>query len=401
MYVYEQEIFMNKKFLSIILSFAVVFSVVFMNFDNLSVKVNAGLDPDIDLDIYNNSQYFYIKNVRSGKYLTLQNNSTSDGTLIVQWHYNGGNNQKWRFEYFGNTGTYGGEYQIVPYNNPGKAIQMVSATAVNGVEARLATKANDTKQFFRIEKNYTGSRRFVTNASNFTKVLEINGASVDDNAKLIHYSQVGNGSDQFLIEPVEYDEYFGCDYANHQYLFRIMTYPDFNKYYSNPSYQPAINQQMNFVSESVCASGLHYNVTNNPWYCNKNDFYQPSAFSQYDLNTHWDITIDWYMGSYFSYHWRNYCNSYSVYNYQSVYGNVAQNIDSAKGRIVMITTSVDGVPSVFWTGIIVDQESKKIKDYKVAFHLESLGNIYKLETICDILQNTYGKSSVNIYIIDP
>ena len=119
------------------------------------------------------SAYYYIKNVRSGKYLTLENNSTADGTRIVQWHFNAGNNQKWRFEYFGNTGIYGGEYQIVPYNATNKAIQMVSASDTNGVEARLAEKANDTRQFFRINKNYTGSRRFVTNASNFNKVLEI------------------------------------------------------------------------------------------------------------------------------------------------------------------------------------------------------------------------------------
>lgn len=58
------------------------------------------------------SGYYYIKNVRSGKYLTLQGNISDVGTQVIQYTYTGGNNQKWVFEY-SQTGAFGGFYRNI------------------------------------------------------------------------------------------------------------------------------------------------------------------------------------------------------------------------------------------------------------------------------------------------
>ncbi len=357
-----------------------------MNLGNLSVKVDAAQNTLGNSIISGN--YYYIKNVRSGKYLTLQNNSTADNTLIVQWHFNAGNNQKWRFEYFGDTGAYGGEYQIVPYNNTNKAIQMVTASSTNGVEARLATKSSITRQYFRIEQNYTSSRRFVTNGSNFTKVLEINGASVDDNAKLIQYSQVGNGSDQFLIEPVNYDPNLGKDYADVQVAYRIMTYPNFNKYEASSDIK-LLYQQCNFVSQCMCASGYHYETSSNIWYCNKNDFYQPTSFSTTDLANHWQITNSWYKPYTFTNTWQVATGGSAEYSYDDIINNNYGSIEPELGSIVIIRQISGNITYYDKIGYI-SEENVPLSNSVFSFHIDSGGQTHSL---CQYLVDNYQSSN--------
>lgn len=398
---------MVKKSLSFVLSFAVMFSVVFMNFGNISLTANAARDEMLTPTGTSTSAYYYIKNVRSGKYLTLENNSTADGTRIVQWHFNAGNNQKWRFEYFGNTGIYGGEYQIVPYNATNKAIQMVSASDTNGVEARLAEKANDTRQFFRINKNYTGSRRFVTNASNFNKVLEINGAVVTDGAKLIHYSQVGNGSDQFLVEPVTYNAEFGVDYAICQNDLRTMAYPNFNKYSDVNDNTKRLYEQTNYVSASICAAGTHYRTSSlYPWYCNKINFFQPSSFTYGELYTNWDISYSWYNPNNFYTEWLNYMNNYDIQNYQDYsYNYVINNnftiydIKPITGSIVYVYQQSGNTKNYLFAGYVIYSDS----DYNnciVFYHKDIEG---EGKTLYSILNDNYAsiQNSIHVTIINP
>lgn len=325
----------------------------------------------------------------------MENNSTADGTRIVQWHFNAGNNQKWRFEYFGNTGSYGGEYQIVPYNATNKAIQMVSATSDNGVEARLAAKGNITRQFFRIEPNYTGSRRFVTNGSNFTKVLEINGAAVSDGVKLIQFAHVGNGSDQWLFEPVNYDADVGGYYAEKQYKFRIMTYPNFNKL-NDYSYDTTLCQQCNFASQCMCAAGRHYRSSNQPWSCNKYNFYQPSSFSINDLNSNWDITESWYEPSEYFEKWKNYTNSYSNYSYDDVFDNnySSTDIKPTKGRVVVVSINDNGYLIPRKVAYVYESISNNSSS-KVMWHKSSEGDGDYLE---NMLYNEFRSSKDNIRI---
>lgn len=66
----------------------------------------------LDCLIAQDSFQFYIKNVRSGKYLTLKGDSSAVGTQVIQYTYTGGNNQKWVFEYR-QTGAFGGFYRNI------------------------------------------------------------------------------------------------------------------------------------------------------------------------------------------------------------------------------------------------------------------------------------------------
>lgn len=370
-----------KRAISAVLSFAVVFSVAFVNMGDFSIKADAARDTLLKPSNSNISNYYYIKNVRSGKYLTLENNSTADGTRIVQWHFNAGNNQKWRFEYFGNTGSYGGEYQIVPYNATNKAIQMVSATSDNGVEARLAAKGSITRQFFRIEPNYTGSRRFVTNGSNFTKVLEINGAAVSDGVKLIQFAHVGNGSDQWLFEPVNYDADVGGYYAEKQHKFRIMTYPNFNnlsEYYDDK----LTYEECNFVSQCLCAAGNHYRTSSNYWFCNKNNFYQPTSFTMNDLNTNWEIRTSWYIPKYFYQSWVCFPHQHQNYTYNDVITDnySANDVKPIKGSIIIVSL-IDGSDLIRKDTYYVKDSLTSNSSAVVAYHKSTQGNYDYLENV--------------------
>ena len=360
---------------------------------NSALNVRAAADPDI-----NGNMYYLIKNVRSGKYLTLQGNSTGNGTQIVQWTYTGENNQIWKFDYYGDSSVFGGLYHILPFLAQDMAIKMETAQNANGILAKLEPKENTVHQFFRIVNVGNGAKRFFTNGSNFTKVLEMNGASVYSNTSLIQYSPVDNGSDQWLIEPVNYNVNRGVDYSGYQIGRRLMTYPNFDHYENN--YYKLIYQQTNYASQCLCAEGFHYKRDSNTsnWYCDKEDFYQPSTLSLIDIYTHWDISDSWYNGVKSKQYWISNAVSYNQYTYSQVKSDTGSILKPKKGGIVVITSISGNVESPFFAGYVTETASTAqqcIIRYQIGY--PSGNDAY----LVDVVDNAYEHiTNMRVYIIN-
>lgn len=125
----------RKRIISMVTLFSMIISVLFIG--NKPTEVKA-----VYLDYISDNQYYYIKNVRSGKYMTVQHNQIVEGQNIVQWNFTGANNQKWRLEYAGNSS---GNYRFLAYNT-NLALSMASVSVESGIQAKLASKANDSRQ---------------------------------------------------------------------------------------------------------------------------------------------------------------------------------------------------------------------------------------------------------------
>ncbi len=70
--------------------------------------------------------YYYIKNVNSGKYLTTEHYSSDEGTRIVQWNFTGQTNQMWEITRIA-TGTYSGYFKIATALNTSRVIEIEQA----------------------------------------------------------------------------------------------------------------------------------------------------------------------------------------------------------------------------------------------------------------------------------
>jgi len=113
--------------------------------------------------------YYYIKNKNSGLYLDVENGSSSDGTNIRQWTYNGSDAQKFRIRYHSN-----GDYYILTGNSSyNSAIDVYGGSSANGANIEQWSYWGGTMQLFRIQQNADGSVAFLTKASNYTAALDV------------------------------------------------------------------------------------------------------------------------------------------------------------------------------------------------------------------------------------
>ena len=172
---YDCEIRRIRKPISVVLMLALMLSVLCFGYKPLtanSVEYFSFIVP---------GQTYYLKNVKSGKYLTVQHNVATEGQNIVQWHYTGfdgnvpNNNQKWRF--VKKTISNVDYYQIVSVLDTSYAISLANSSL--GTQAKLATvNSNDNKQLFSAYLLTNDAHRFFSKISNLNYALVVNGASV-------------------------------------------------------------------------------------------------------------------------------------------------------------------------------------------------------------------------------
>lgn len=251
---------LRNRVLTFMLSLFVVLSIIVM-------KDNCVLTKAANVEFFEYGPYYYIKNVRSGKFLTVQHNEFSVGQKIIQWSYTGADNQKWKIRYVN------GYYQLIAHNNA-YAISMPSMSSNIGLQAKLAaSNYNDDKQLFMATSMLgNGSYRFQTKASGNTRVLLANGASVYNNTSIVQGNTGGQWNDQWLVEIADNKRVnMSIAYAEKNHSHRLATYPNFDKYIDSEN---KIYESTNFASQCLTAGGYNYYRTGNNsdwWYINKKE----------------------------------------------------------------------------------------------------------------------------------
>jgi hypothetical protein len=114
-------------------------------------------------------------NRNSGKAMDAYGANTTNGTQIIQWTYNAGNNQKWTVTSLG-----GSLYQIIGVQS-GKSIDISNWGTANGTKVQLWDYLGGTNQKFYF--NATSGGYYEISPSHATgSCLDVNGASTADGA---------------------------------------------------------------------------------------------------------------------------------------------------------------------------------------------------------------------------
>ncbi len=288
----------TRKLMSVVLMLAIMLSAICF-----------GVPPKVanaaHLTYVEEDDYYYIKNVKSGKYMTVQGGSFTSDANIVQWHFTGDNNQKWKLHYTGDTGSNSGFYVFYAFNT-NYVIAMPNGSGLSGLQAKLTTPSScGNRKYFVVTGSLgNAAHRLMTVASNSILALVANNASIYDNTSIVQDQTGVEWSDQWLFEPVGYDNYFGRQYASENSNHRLVTYPNFDNCTMNDH---LAYESTNFASQCLTASGFDYykpeNQWNNWWYINKLNHNPNAILDSVTLGQNWTITTSWYIPTAFRSFW--------------------------------------------------------------------------------------------------
>jgi hypothetical protein len=129
----------------------------------------------------------------SGKALDAFGANTTNGTQIIQWTYNGGNNQRWTV-----TDRGGGQYSIVGVQS-GRCIDVSNWGTANGTKVQLWDYIGGTNQKFTITPTSGGYYR-ITPTHATGSCLDVSGVSTADGANVQLWQWLSGNNQQWSLQ---------------------------------------------------------------------------------------------------------------------------------------------------------------------------------------------------------
>ncbi|SER40015.1 RICIN domain-containing protein [Natrinema salaciae] len=140
---------------------------------------------------------YRITPVHSGKALDLAAKSTENGANVQQYSWNGGDNQRWRFEHLS-----GNVYRIVNVHS-GKVLDIEGTGNGNGTSCIQYGWANVDWQRWEVTQDSNGQYS-ITNVHT-GKVVDVEGKSTDDGADVLTWEDNGGDNQRFDLEKLSGD----------------------------------------------------------------------------------------------------------------------------------------------------------------------------------------------------
>ncbi|MFD9636070.1 RICIN domain-containing protein [Streptomyces violascens] len=138
------------------------------------------------------SAYYRLVSVRSGKVLDVNGFSTADGTRIQQWTDQNTANQQWKLK-----STRDGYYELVNRNS-GKVLGIAGNSTAQGAAAEQQTDSSSTSQEWEI-KAVSGSDAVTFTSRRSGQVLDVSGGSTADGAAVVQYPGGGSANQQWKL----------------------------------------------------------------------------------------------------------------------------------------------------------------------------------------------------------
>lgn len=286
-----------------------------------------------DFDYVKSGSTYYIKNIKSGKYLDVYNNSTSDGTKVIQYKYTGRPNQQWKVTEYSN-----GSCKLVSLSS-NKLLTIENSGTDNGVAVKINSSRSGASQIFWIEPNADGySARILTNVTKYSKCVVTKGASIGNGVQAIQYTYRATKNDQWQFEPADaVVAANGANYAYQNFDTHTVTYPNCEELGGDCA---------NFVSQCMVASGVRYK---GEWFVNKKNENYLTPTNPAQLDDTWELEVygwgssPWISAVSFKDYWldrgvpyRTCTSRYIVENSDKVY-----NWDFARGDVIQYVDSFD------------------------------------------------------------
>lgn len=141
------------------------------------------------------SPYYKIVSRNSGKALDIPGHSSTNGTQLGQWAYNGGDNQQWQIIDVG-----AGYYKIVSKENS-KALDVADSSTSDGASVIQWSNNGGDNQLWQIIDEGNGYFKLISKLSG--KALDVVGASTADGGQIIQWSYNGSSNQQWSIVAVQ------------------------------------------------------------------------------------------------------------------------------------------------------------------------------------------------------
>ncbi|MFF0557880.1 RICIN domain-containing protein [Streptomyces sp. NPDC004266] len=138
------------------------------------------------------SAYYKLVSVRSGKVLDVNAFSIADGTRIQQWTDQNTANQQWRLRSTGD-----GYYELVNRNS-GKVLGIAGGSTAQAAAAEQQTDSSSASQEWRIDE-VSGSDAVTFTSRRSGQVLDVSGGSTADGAAVIQYGGHGSTNQQWKL----------------------------------------------------------------------------------------------------------------------------------------------------------------------------------------------------------
>lgn len=138
------------------------------------------------------SAYYKLVSVRSGKVLDVNAFSTADGTRIQQWTDQNTANQQWRLRSTGD-----GYYELVNRNS-GKVLGIAGDSTAQAAAAEQQTDSSSASQEWRVDE-VSGSDAVTLTSRRSGQVLDVSGGSTADGAAVIQYGGHGSTNQQWKL----------------------------------------------------------------------------------------------------------------------------------------------------------------------------------------------------------
>ena len=132
---------------------------------------------------------YKIINRASGKALDAKGGGTINGTAVVQWGYNGGNNQRWTLTSLGN-----GQYKLTNVAS-GRSLDVSAGSTVPGTAALLWDYYGGANQKFSLGSAANGY--YTLFFQHDYQVLDVSGGSLVDGATVLQWGYNGGNNQQW------------------------------------------------------------------------------------------------------------------------------------------------------------------------------------------------------------
>ena len=164
-----QSIFVYAQTNNLLISDSSVHEPVFSDTDEESSVSSASMPTysnrhNYDSGIYDGAIY-YLKNVKDGTYLDVDDNLTASGTSISTYTFHGEINQQFKFCYLGM-----GLYEIIPMNSPSMRVNIQSNIERGDVQIYTKNRTSD-RQKFKMQMVDYSTAIIYTQTSDFTRAI--------------------------------------------------------------------------------------------------------------------------------------------------------------------------------------------------------------------------------------
>lgn len=142
---------------------------------------------------------YKIISAHSGKALAVAAGSTTEGTKVHQWTFNGNENQIWEIRPQSD-GTH-----LLVAKHSGQALQVADASLNNGAILQQRPISASGAQRFQIDESYGGSaveNRFKLRNVRSGKMVDVANWSTADGGSVIQWAATGNANQDWLLQPL-------------------------------------------------------------------------------------------------------------------------------------------------------------------------------------------------------